>query len=383
MTAAVLLVHVTEYAAAVRSHLADLADEQVEELTDGLEADLAEAMEDWGASVASGQVPDGSTDDAGGSSVLDLTRRFGPAADYAAELRAAAGLSPTASVPAARRGRLRERGAVLVGTGRRRWLKLTELLRSSPAWQPSVAFVTSLRALWWVLRGWLWFVLLLKAVVVFFGGGFGTIERLVPRNPVTWSLFAGLLLLSIAAGRGLGADRRRARRVLAVLNMAALLTLPWAATVFRGEIERRLASDGYPVYVETAVYQPAPPPEDGVRVDGQLVSNLFVFDAQGNPLHDVQIFDDRGRPVRTTYDKGQSDWWLPGVDGPWAFLPAQDVDGRQRWNVYPLSGAPVSAFTLDDATGQRTLSDETAVRTPPAPFAKAPAVVAPTQPTAD
>ena len=102
MTAAVLLDHVSAYAAAVRSHLADLSPEQVDDLTDGLEADLAEALEDREGPVVTGEIPIGRAavdagipsppDGAAGSAVIDLTRRFGPAAAYAAELRAAAGL---------------------------------------------------------------------------------------------------------------------------------------------------------------------------------------------------------------------------------------------------------------------------------------------------
>lgn len=109
------------------------------------------------------------------------------------------------------------------------------------------------------------------------------------------------------------------------------------------------------------------------------MSNLFVYDADGNPLDDVQIYDDRGRPVRTTTDDGWGSWSLPGVSGPWNFVAAQDDEGRARWNVYPLRGAPTESFDWDsyyeggDETVQ--LLDGETVRTPPRPFAKAPSLV--------
>ena len=55
----------------------------------------------------------------------------------------------------------------------------------------------------------------------------------------------------------------------------------------------------------------------------------------------------RRRPVRTTTDEGWSTWSLPGVTEDWNFLPATDEDGRTRWNVYPLLGAPNADFDWD------------------------------------
>lgn len=152
-----------------------------------------------------------------------------------------------------------------------------------------------------------------------------------------------------------------------------LATVP-LLTGFAQEVQRRVFVAGQPevVYIEVpSTTQPVV--EDGVRVDGQLVSNLFVYDAAGNPLTGVQVFDDRGRPVRTTYDDGLQQWSLPGVTEPWFFSPSYDADGRARWNVYPLQGAPATDWLVDDEV---TLAEDAELRTPPAPFAKAPAVTA-------
>ena len=197
-------------------------------------------------------------------------------------------------------------------------------------------------------------------------------NRWVPRSDGAWVLFVVLVLLSISVGRGNGTSRPGASRTFAVLNVLAVLAAPWATTSFLHAVEVRLQAGGYPVYIDNPVYLQTTP-EDGVRVDGQLVSNLFVYDAEGNPLSGVQIFDDRGRPVRTTYDEGMVDWALPGVREPWAFAPVTDVDGRVRWNVYPLAGAPATEWVYAD-DGLRELMQGSATRMPPRPFAQAPAV---------
>lgn len=75
MTATVRHVEVTRFVAAVREALQDLAPDEVDELTGGLEADLDDALAD---------------DSVGG------IERFGSPEGYAAELRSAAGLPPRA-----------------------------------------------------------------------------------------------------------------------------------------------------------------------------------------------------------------------------------------------------------------------------------------------
>ena len=77
---------VAGYAAAVRRSLVDLGPDQVDDLTDDLEADLADALAD-------------ERHNAHGRGVLE---QFGPPEEYAAELRAAAGLLPVAAAGAAR-----------------------------------------------------------------------------------------------------------------------------------------------------------------------------------------------------------------------------------------------------------------------------------------
>ena len=387
MTAAVLLDHVSAYAAAVRSHLGDLSPEQVEDLTDGLEADLAEALEDREGPVVTGEIPIGRAAAAAGipappgaapgASMIDLTRRFGPAAAYAAELRAAAGVEPAGPTAPARPRRLRDRLAHRAGAARTRVLDLVNGARqalapvlATPLGRSVVSSLVALRPLWWLVRGWVWFVL--GVSTLWYGvSRYHPLGFYVPMDVGAWMLLTAFVLGSIAMGRGLGAQRQFARRSYAVVNLVAVLALPGTMSSFDNELRRELISGGTE-YVEVPVYEQVPV-VDGVYVDGMLVSNLFVYDAEGDPLERVQIFDDRGRPVRTTYDDGSGAWSLPGVVDPWVFSPDTTVDGRARWNVYPLLGVPHGE--MGDAGDGVEPSDAPEPRTPPRPFEKAPALV--------
>lgn len=354
MTATIVLEHVRTYATAVRAHLADLTAEQVDELTDGLEADLADALAD-GAPVPGGEpAADGADESPAGSSLLDLERRFGPPADYAAELRTAAGLPPA-------RAGLRARGVrALVGRTR------ADLRAWAVRWNlPTLA--EPFRPVWWVVRAWAWFVLLGGSLVA----PEHNVERFVPVLPTSWVLLAACLVVSAQVGRGRLPRHRWWARAAVAASVVAALTLPWATTELRRNLDQALAG---PVYVEVPVEVPvAERVEAGVWVDGMAVSNLFVYDAEGNPLEGVQVFDDRGRQVRTVEDSW-SEWSLPGVDQWWHFAPVTDVDGRERWNVYPLRGAPVELWE-EDEHGAYVLGEDL-LQTPPRPFPQAAAVAA-------
>lgn len=335
---------VAGYATAVRRHLAGLTAEQVDDLTDGLEADLADALADHDARGAAA------------AAEHDLVARFGDPRDYAAELRTSAGL-PEPGAPA---GGVRRALARPGRIARERVEQVVAALRPQPWWDPFEEFARSVRPLVWFVRAWVLYQVL---------RGFLTGSELVwmPRSFGGWVALGALTVVSVQWGRGLwqpGAAGRRVRGAATVL--AVLAALPVVGTV-SADTER------VHVVYETQTLPGATVPQDGVVVDGTPVSNLFVYDAQGNPLGDVQIYDDRGRAVRTTFDDGGSDWALPGVRELWSFVPVTDVDGRERWNVYPLTGAPSSEFEWDDDEGVRVLVGEG--RTPPLPFAKAPSLV--------
>ncbi|PVU83517.1 hypothetical protein DDP54_11500 [Cellulomonas sp. WB94] len=318
------LADVASYAAAVRRHLVGLSAEQVDDLTDGLEADLADALADpLGSPLGS---PTASADGA------DLTARFGSPATYAQELRAAAGL-PDAGPPVERhrvRGLLAAPFRTVAGAAR----SALDRLRERPWWPPVEEFLVTLAPAAWLLRGWLVAKVVsavLRALVPDGGAG----GAWLPTTFLDWLLLIGLCVVSVQWGRGRWQDGRWSRRARRAATLVAVVA---ALPVFVAVAEHDARPSGVRVEYQT-VYTPEVP-QDGVVVGGMAVSNLFAYDAAGNPIEGVQIFDDRGRPVRTTADEGRGDWSLPGVADPWAFVSAQDVDGRQLWNVYPLLGGP-------------------------------------------
>ena len=337
---------VAGYAAAVRRSLADLGPELVDDLTDDLEADLAEALDDE-RHVAHGR---------------GVLEQFGPPEDYAAELRAAAGLAP-ATAPG-RRVRMSDPVEATRRFGR--WM--LRRLRATTWWAPVEAFLIALRPVWWLLRGWVVYQL----VATFLG-----VSGWLPRNFAAFLVLVGAVVLSVQYGRGEWFESRRVAWLAVTANVVAVVAV---LPLLSGAHDRVLASESvYADYTagrlggggtQTIIQDKA---VDGVVVDGMQVSNLFVYDADGNPLTDVQVYDDRGRPVRTTFDNGFDQYWFPEATEPWSFVSRVDSDGRARWNVYPLQGAPTSQFTYDDEGAQVLLSGSTA-STPPWPFAKAPAL---------
>ncbi|MCB2177369.1 MAG: hypothetical protein KQH57_16285 [Actinomycetales bacterium] len=355
-----LLDRVAAYAEAVRSHLADLGPEIADELTDGLEADLAEELAD--RSIDGAETADDTV-------LLDLARVFGPAGEYALELRSAAGHAPVPSARRLRRTPVRDAARSTWRLWEAWGRRLVARVAALPGGGWLVETVPLLRPVWWLVRGWVWFVLLM----VLTGGtlGAGRLAPFAPDSFVAWALLIAAAVVSIEHGRGRWAERRRIGGLLvAGQALAVLAVVPLAAAAWTSATQAHY----YPVYA-SAGSDPVAAPQDGVVVGGMYVSNLFVYDAQGNPLHDVQIVDDRGRPVRTVTDGSDSVWSLPGVADPWQFAPVVDASGRDRWNVYPLSGAPAGEWTWDAASGAPVLVPGASLQQPPAPFGAAEALV--------
>lgn len=363
---------VRPYAEAVRAALLLPAD-LVEELTDGLEADLVAALEDRMAQggtaapdavtspdgVGSEATPAAPDADAAPTTVLDPVAVFGPPEVYAAELRAAAGIGEVPAPPEAR-PRLRTRV-------RTRWAarrdRLNAAISAQPWWPPVEDFLLAMRPVWWALRGWVLF----GVVSALLSGMIPTHRGVwVAENPLRWALLVALIVLSAQWGRGRLARGRWRDRIAGAANLlAVVLLIPAIVTSTAPRIQ----------YVET--WTGGVPPEavaaaDGVWVDGMQVSNLFVYDAEGTLLLGAQVFDDRGREVRTVTES-DSEWYLPGVPEPWQFLPV--VDGEKvRWNVYPLRGAPVGSWTWDTPGPGPVLLPGVDPQLPPPPFALAPRV---------
>lgn len=335
--------HVRGYAEAVRLHLADLGPEVTEDLTDGLEADLAEAVQEAAEAVTrSASTP---ADDV----ALDLAAHFGPAADYAAELRSAAGLPP-AGPPRRQRVGLRASAASAGRALRERWAERWRPVTSTPQWAGLRTLGREIRPVWWVARGWILGALLAAWL------GSGTLS-LVPLSGEQAAVMAAGALVSVQWARGRWLPRSWLPRVTVLASLVAVLAVPVTIgetrnfAVLGASAHHGGSGSGYDAGYQ-AGYSDAhtvsfggAPGEDGVWVDGMQVSNLFAYDANGDPIRDVQLYDDRGRPVRTITDAGAEQLWaVPEVEGSWYFRPAVATDGRQRWNVYPLRAVPESGM---------------------------------------
>ena len=332
---------VSEFLDKVRARLADLTDEEREELLGGLEADLMELVAD-------------------GGSVAEL----GDPRAYADELRTAAGLEPSAvgrrGAAGVRRPRRssRERAVALLDGSRARWDGwVTAGEARAQVWTVLVA----LRPAWWVLRGWL------AAQWIDMVTGPWEYLTLIPRfgDDVTGKL----LLVGAVAGSVLMGLRRTwpashspasvlARVTLLGLNLFAVLALLVVSSEFPSS---RVAHDFAHPYAMGRFGLAAS--GTGLVSDGKVVRNVFAYDTEGNPLEGVQLFDQDGRPLDVEKELAYRMRYggrLPTIY-PWS-------QGEAKvWNVYPL---PVA---YDGGGWQR--SDRVWTRDEP-PFLPQPPLVA-------
>ncbi|KMM44666.1 hypothetical protein CWIS_15035, partial [Cellulomonas sp. A375-1] len=131
-------------------------------------------------------------------------------------------------------------------------------------------------------RGWVVAHLVLQLTGIEDGGAWWA-----PRTFVGWVVMVGLIVASAQWGRGRWRPGRRWQSVLVGLNAFAVL----AAAVFL------LWLPGQGVGTVTSENWYEPQPDDGVVVGGSYAENLFVYDAQGQPVDGAQVFDQDGRPV--------------------------------------------------------------------------------------
>ena len=283
---------VAAFVARVGELLADLSEEDRLELTEGLEADLADEVAEQGGGV------------------------LGDPEAYAAELRAAAGFEP---VP-------RRRVPMMA------WMPLPERLDTVRAWwdaqvaRPRVApvwsVVAALRPVWWFVRAWIAAVLVCIALPGYMVWGFTWLPGV--NNEVGLAVLTACVVLSTLVGLGRiwpgsAATASRgtvARLVLIGLNLFALAMVPAVEQYYQDAEWNQVQDSGYldNSWVEGV----------GVVNRGQQVCNIAAYDASGQPLTGVQLFDQSGRPLDVRC-YGQQDRAVPWVLG--------DVT---RWNVFPL-----------------------------------------------
>ncbi|WP_104197069.1 hypothetical protein [Cryobacterium sp. M15] len=321
---------IRDFALAVRAALSDLPADDIDDLTDGLEADLTEQAADFAGADTGVAAPD-----------LEL----GDPVAYADELRGAAGLpvrgaTPAVQVSALRRLRARA-GAVRAGAARR--------IRSTAAGAAVLDFLLVLRPLWWVLRGWVVYAV----AEIFLGGAIST----VPTDPVRWLVLGSFVILSVQWGRGRWLPWRWLPGFRTVVSVCALLVLPLVLVLTAHQA----------VNVEASAYVDSTPSSSpGLVQNGRAVTNLFAYDANGQPLTDVQLFDQDGRALNVVVDPANTKY-LPQLDAAGEqdmVVPSLLVPGGSGWNVYPLR--LVTSADIDytyDYLGQASQADAT-----PAPF---------------
>ncbi|WP_377644454.1 hypothetical protein [Oryzobacter terrae] len=276
---------VLDYVGAVRAWLGDLPQEEVDDLTAGMQADLAERAAESGARLG------------------DL---LGEPEAYASELRAAAGLPPRAEGSrygvGTRRGVVAEVAVALRAAGAR-------TLTRSP-------WLRDLRPVWWVARG----VALGGVVAAMLGGG----RFLLMVLGASLSFWAGRVIAAREVRSGPGT-------FLAVVNVVAALALvPVAVWVLDSRTE----------VVGSAVS------DSGVWVNGGSVSNLYVYDAAGQRVPGARVFDQFGQPVSldpsvvtvVTGPDGEATAWPPDTVTLSVF-PVRG-SGSDAWSGEPESWVP-------------------------------------------
>lgn len=281
-----------EYLQAVRATLADLPPEERDELMVDVETALFEAAEE---------------------SERPLAARLGPPEEFAADLRAAAGLQDR-QVPAPAASRLRDLFAVAlthprVGSARRMGGELAPI--------------------WWMLRAFIAF-----AAVALMLGAPTSVKN--PWMPVLGDRTSTLAFLAlIAAGSvWLGLRHRRSRAMVRVNVALALVALPLGLV---------LLDKGSDIYGGGSVLYNDPPPT-GLNVDGYPLRNIYAYTRDGRPLHDVALFGDHGMPLN-----------IGGEQSP---------DPHRRLLTTPAGGAVFNTFPIlyvDPGTGRVADPDATAV----------------------
>lgn len=338
------------FLARVRRELADLDPEVVSDITDGLEADFTELVEERG--------PDA----------------LGDPAEYAKELRAAAGIPVGVKAP---RG-LGERVDGLLDSGHDRFdqavVKLGELLRTDLA--PVVAW---LRPLWWIVRAW--------AAVWLVSAMFGWSMSSAPA--VLLLIVAAAISMFIGTGRiWPGGERGTAARVVLLgLNTFAafVLFMTWANGGGGDADYDRGWSDGF----NEAGSGYGAPIEEQARIysDGRWISNIYPYDASGKPLTGVQLFDQVGKPIDVVAQPDCASTTaapLPPVPGdevdmaevvctdemtgeplqPRIFYPWSN-GAAQLYNVFPLPSRVQPDTALDPNAFADGSEDAPAIQEPP------------------
>jgi hypothetical protein len=240
---------VQAYLADVRRELADLDANERDELLADVEASLHDAAEESDAPIAA---------------------RLGPPADFAAELRAAAGLG-------------RSDGLV-------RRIRLRDAMQSQE-WARVKRGLVELAPIWWLARAYV-----AVAVLAWLFDNGRSISPPEVFRLGTQNLGFVLLTLASVASVALGFWLRRRGRLgtagIAVNVALALAAVPVYANLLDWVSNRQ---SGETVVVQTAVTA-------GLAVDGRPVENIYPYSRDGRLMLDVLLYDQNGAPLNLRPD---------------------------------------------------------------------------------
>ncbi|UFU05159.1 hypothetical protein [Ruania halotolerans] len=336
------------YARAVREHLNDLQPEILDELTGGLEADLTDSLAD--------RLP---PEELARLTPADMARRFGDPGAYAAEMRDAAGIAPPEPSRSGRRT-LAQAMAEGVRSLGERW---SGFVSRHGALRVIAPMSRDLRPVWWVLRGWLVYMI----ASLLFGQGWDATP-----DGAFWFVLIGLIVLSVQWGRGVIGQGRHSRRwgyaisFLVLLFFVPIVVAVSAEASYRDDAARAAGySDGYHDGLNS---RDTTAPASGVYADGTRVDNLFAYDADGQPLENVRLVDSEGNPIILQPEGGDWETWQDDEAGtPISGVPLAALQDSAALNVFPYSTISPSQLTLE-ADGSWSW-DENEVRQPqwPAP----------------
>jgi uncharacterized membrane protein len=250
MSSSTALPDVDAYLAAVRAALEDLPPAERDDLLAEVEVSIVEAAGEGEAAVAA---------------------RLGPPHEFAAELRAAAGIN---TAPPTQREPLLRRAAA--------WSRRAPRLRS--LWHVLV----ELAPVWWVARAYI----LVAAIALAADAAWSTGYPFVPR---LHNGAIGLLAIVIAAVTSIWfalRARRHAlyRRFAPIADLVLVVLLIPVAMHFSNVAQARVrAAAAPPIVIDT--YRP------GLVYNGAPVSNIYPYTRRGRLLHDVLLYDGAGRPL--------------------------------------------------------------------------------------
>ena len=253
---------VAAYLAAVRKSLADLPPAEREDLVAEVEASLVEAAAEGGP----------------------IATRLGPPEEFAAELRAAAGLHETAST--APRSQVAERLSALATriAHDRRSAALARLGRD-------------LAPIWWVARAYF----AVGGIAVAVGADW---SRRYPFVPRLGSGETGLLIIALAILASVWIGLRERRQDQWFPRLAQVLNALIAIAIYPTVIAVTNAADASAVRVSSAPPQEAILPP-GLWNGGVRVDNIYPFSRDGKLLHDVLLYDGAGRPIDIPSDRSE------------------------------------------------------------------------------